>query len=84
LAIHNAFRSGSTGKLLIENPLAVELLQPGTQQPGIFLETDSLLSEFRNNIKLYLKIRQLFFISRLKNIFAKSLMKLSLKNECLL
>lgn len=42
LAIHNAFRWGSIGKLLIENPLAVELLQPGTQQPGIFLEIESL------------------------------------------
>lgn len=52
LAIHNAFRSRSAGKLLIENPLAVELLQPGTQQPGIFPENIQTLSnEFYNNVK---------------------------------
>lgn len=35
LAIHCSLRSRFVGKLLNENPLVVELLQPGTQQPAI-------------------------------------------------
>lgn len=62
LAIHNAFRLRSVGKLLIENPLQVELLQPGTQQPVIFLEDIETLLNVVLNLHSIKKFNNLFSI----------------------